>query len=326
VLVIEETAARRLVGPAEAISAVEQAFRSVSTGAARNFPVVREVLTDTPTIYGIKSGAVLSDGLLGLKIGGWWPGNPERGLERHQSTTVLTDPETGRPSALVASNYLTGIRTAAAAAIAIRELARSDARVLAIVGAGAQARYQIEAARLVRNIGLVLVADLDNERAEALAAQCRQAGVDARPSGVQEAVQHCDILVTVTPARSPVVRDTWVRPGTHISAMGADTRGKQELEASLLLRASVFVDDWLQASNLGECQHAIAAGFTQDAIAGSLPDLLDGRIVGRRSPKEVTIFDGTGLAVQDLAIAAAALERCGVASGQGIHRIEFAAA
>lgn len=322
-IVIDEIAARRLVSPADAIAAMDMAFREVAQDRARNYPVVRERLLPGPNVYGIKAGADLAIGLLGLKIGGYWTENRGRGLTNHQSTTVLTDPDTGCPSALVSSNYLTGVRTAAACAIGIRELARADARTLGLIGTGGQARHHIEAALLVRGFDRVLVANRDRARAEDFAHTLGGA-VPVEVVAAEDAARNADALITLTTAREPVVRADWIRPGTHISAMGADTAGKQELDADLLLRASVWVDDWAQASTLGECQHAAKRGMTRDAIRGTLCDVLDGKAVRRTRDDEITIFDSTGMAIQDLAIAAWAVRMAEAAGDGAVHRIDLA--
>ncbi|MGY0792979.1 ornithine cyclodeaminase family protein [Azospirillum argentinense] len=330
-IVIDENAARRLVSPADAIDAMDMAFREVSRGQARNFPVVRERLLPGPDVYGIKAGGDLAIGLLGLKIGGYWTGNRARGLTNHQSTTVLTDPETGCPTALVSSNHLTGLRTAAACAIGIRELARPDARVLALIGTGGQAAHHLEAALLVRGFERILVANRDRARAEELAASF--AGrLPVEVVDVETAARNADVLITLTTAREPVVRAGWVRPGTHICAMGADTAGKQELDPAILLGAAVWVDDWAQAAALGECQHALAHGLTRESIRGTLCDVLEGKAPRRAGADEITVFDSTGMGIQDLAIAAwavraanaAADTAAGTDTGLPIHRIDLA--
>jgi Predicted ornithine cyclodeaminase, mu-crystallin homolog len=322
-IIIDEVAARRLVSPADAIDAMDMAFREVSRDRARNYPVVRERLLPGPNVYGIKAGADLAIGLLGLKIGGYWTENRGRGLTNHQSTTVLTDPETGCPSALVSSNHLTGVRTAAACAIGIRELAREDARTLGLIGTGGQARHHIDAALLVRRFDRVLVANRDRARAEAFA-RTLDGTVPVEVVAVEEAARNADALITLTTAREPVVRADWIRPGTHISAMGADTAGKQELDADLLLRATVWVDDWAQASALGECQHAAKRGLTREAIRGTLCDVLDGKAVRRTRDDEITVFDSTGMAIQDLMIAAWAVRRAEATGDGAVHRIDLA--
>ncbi|WP_051140518.1 ornithine cyclodeaminase family protein [Azospirillum brasilense] len=320
-IVIDETAARRLVSPADAIDAMDMAFREVSRGQARNFPVVRERLLPGPDVYGIKAGGDLAIGLLGLKIGGYWTGNRARGLTNHQSTTVLTDPETGCPTALVSSNHLTGLRTAAACAIGIRELARPDARVLALIGTGGQAAHHLEAALLVRRFDRILVA-----RAEELTASF--AGpVPVEVVDAETAARSADVLITLTTAREPVVQAGWVRPGTHICAMGADTAGKQELDPAILLGAAVWVDDWAQAAALGECQHALAHGLTRESIRGTLCDVLEGKAPRRAAADEITVFDSTGMGIQDLAIAAWAVRAANTDAGDAglpIHRIDLA--
>jgi len=324
-LVIGEKAARQLVPPQRALDAVEQAFRHLARQQARNFPVIRERLDPAPDVYGIKSGVDGAVGVLGLKIGGYWPGNVARNLTNHQSTTVLTDPASGRPIALVGSNYLTGVRTAAACALAIRALARRDARTLGLVGTGAQSLFHIEAASLVRSFDRVLVAGRDAGRAARCAEAARAFIPQADPSDIETVAREADVLITLTPSTRPLIRKDWIQPGTHICAMGADTTGKQELETDLVLAASVYVDDWAQATSIGECQGAARAGLTRNRILGTLGELLEGTVPGRQRDDAITLFDSTGMALQDLAVAAAALAGVGEGSVPGIHSIDLLA-
>ena len=323
-IVISERAARTLIGPADAMAAIEEAFLAVADRDARSFPVVRERIGAGPDLYGVKSGAGTAAGVLGLKIGGYWTGNGARGLTNHQSTTVLTNPDTGQPLALVSSNYLTGLRTAAGCALAIRELARQDARTLGVIGAGAQALFHIQLACLARPFTRLLVSSRDPANARACADAARQWGLETEVADIEITARRADVLITITPARAPLVSADWIRPGTHISAMGADTAGKQELDIALVGRARVYVDDWTQAASIGECQGAAREGLLDEArLAGTLGDLLAGRVPGRRDDQEITLFDSSGLAVQDLFIAAHALRAASRTPSAGVVDIDL---
>ena len=318
-IIINEQAARQLVSPQDAIDAVDKTFRELFRESARNFSVIREKLVPSGDVYGIKAGYIVSTGTLGLKIGGYWPGNRDRGLTNHQSTTVLTDPSTGNPLALVSSNYLTGVRTAAACAIGIRELARKDARTLGVIGAGAQALFHIDAAQLVRNFDVILVADHDLDRAHSLAGEV-SGGVRVQAANIEAVVRQAAVLITLTPSQGPIVKRDWVQPGTHISAMGADTVGKQELETDLVLAASVWNDEWSQSCTIGECQHAAKLGLK---TKGSIGAVLEGKAPGRCSEDEITIFDSTGLAIQDLAVAAWAFDAARENLVNGVQKVDL---
>lgn len=312
-LIISEELARRLVSVEDAIGAVERTFAAMARGEARNYPVVREVVGHQDAVFGVKTGADVSVPFLGLKAGGYWPNNMGKGLTNHQSATLLFDPETGRASALVSANYLTGLRTGAASAIATKYLSRPDAETLGIIGTGGQSVYQLKATLAVRPIRRVLAWDPSPANLDRFGESVRELGLDYAPQGERQAVAAgADVLITVTPSQQALVEKDWVRPGTHISAMGADTKGKQELEPTLVAAASIFVDEAAQAVTIGECQHAYAAGLIgDDDVRASLGGVIAGMREGRRSADEITLFDGTGVALQDLVVAHLAVQRAG---------------
>lgn len=304
-IVISEALARELVGVEDAIAAVEQAFAAMARQDARNYPVLREAVGHRDAVFGVKAGCDRSLPLLGLKAGGYWPHNAKAGESNHQSATLLFDPETGRASALVSANYLTGVRTGAASAIATKHLAREDSSVLGLVGAGVQSHHQLRATLAVRPIRAVHAWDPSPANLEALGRTARELGLDFTAAPDCRAVAEvADVLVTVTPSQQALVQAGWVRPGTHINAMGADTRGKQELDPRLVAAAALFVDEAAQATTIGECQHAFAAGLIgESSFRASLGEVVAGLKPGRRTAGEITLFDGTGVALQDLVAA-----------------------
>jgi alanine dehydrogenase len=310
-LLIPESLVPELVSMEDAIASVERAFAAFDRGEARAYPVVRESLGRHDAVFGIKSGFDAAAGVLGLKAGGYWPQNVGAGLGNHQSTILLFDPQTGRPAALIGANYLTGVRTGAASAIAIRYLARRDATTLTLIGAGAQAIHQVRAALAERPIERVLAWAPTLTNLEMLERQVRALGVGfSVAANAEQAVRKADILVTVTPSTSAIVMKEWVRPGTHISAMGADTAGKQELAPALVASARVVVDSVEQAVTIGECQHALRQGLLRrEQLTQTLGGLASGRLQRRTSKDEITIFDSTGIALQDLAPALEAVKR-----------------
>lgn len=310
-LVISESLARDLVTIEEAIDAVEQTFAAMARGLARNYPVVREVVGYANAVFGVKTGADVSVPFLGLKAGGYWPGNLAKGLTNHQSSTLLFDPETGRASALVSANYLTGIRTGAASAIATKHLSRPQSRSLGIIGTGAQSAYQLRATLAVRPIRVVHAWDPSDQNLKAFGKVVSELGLEYRTHAEREPLAAAsDIIITVTPSNKALIEKGWVRPGTHISAMGADTRGKQELDPALVASAALFVDEAAQSISIGEFQHAFGQGLITEAdIRGSIGAVIAGIIEGRRSDDEITIFDGTGVSLQDLVVADLAVRR-----------------
>lgn len=316
-LIISEDLARRLVSVEDAIGAVEQTFAAMARSYARNYPVVREIVGYRDAVFGVKTGADVNAPFLGLKAGGYWPHNLGRGLTNHQSATLLFDPETGRAAALISANYLTGVRTGAASAIATKYLSRPDAQTLGIIGTGAQSTYQLRATLAVRNIRRVFAWDTSLANLTAFGETVREFGLDYLPQIGREAVAaNADVLITVTPSQQALVQKQWVRPGTHISAMGADTKGKQELDPSLVATTAIFVDEAAQSFTIGECQHAYAAGLIGEKdVRASLGSVIAGIAEGRRSADEITLFDGTGVSLQDLVVANLAVKR---ATEQGL--------
>jgi alanine dehydrogenase len=233
-----------------------------------------------------------------------FPGNPARGLPTVTGVVVLCDAGTGVVVALLDAAAVTALRTGAAAALAADALARADAETTAVVGAGVNG---VAAARTFVALGRpVVLWDVDEARAEAAAAAI---GAEVAPS--LAAALEADRLVTVTPGREILLPEGSLRPGQHVSLMGADGPGKAEIAAAELARTRVFCDDWEQASHGGELAAAVAGGLLERHQVGVLGDVLTGTASGRTSEEEITTFDSTGLAIQDLAVAKAALERAG---------------
>jgi ornithine cyclodeaminase len=322
-LVISEQDARVLVNVEDAIAAVEKTFAAMARGEARNYPVVREVVGYQDAVYGVKTGCDTRAPILGLKAGGYWPHNLEKGLTNHQSSTLLFDPETGRASALVSANYLTGVRTGAASAIATKYLSRPNSTVLGIIGTGAQSAYQLRATLAVRPIRKVYAWDPSAENLATFGRTVAELGLEYAPqTECQTVAVNADILITVTPSQRALVEKSWVRAGTHISAMGADTKGKQELDPALVASAALFADEAAQAFTIGECQHAYNAGLiTDQSLRGSIGAVIAGFCDGRRTAQEITLFDGTGVALQDLVVADLAVQ---LATERGLgSRVEY---
>lgn len=315
-LIVPEALIAELVSPEDAFQAVEATFAAMARGEAYNFPVVREALGEGRQ-YGFKSGLDRSGGQLGVKAGGYFPGNAAKGIINHQSTVFLFDPETGRPTAMVGGGLLTALRTAAASAISIDRLARRDAKILGIVGAGHQAGFQLRAAARVRRFEKVIAWNLHPEMLPKLGAIAAELGLpfEAVPLG---RMVEADVIITITSSPAASLMSAHVADGTHLACMGTDTVGKQEAEPALLGRACVFADEVAQSVSLGEAQHAVAAGLLDATAITPLGDVLIGAHPGRRSSDEVTLFDGTGVGLQDLAVAAMAV-RLAKERGMGVE-------
>ncbi|MGB7321158.1 MAG: iminosuccinate reductase BhcD [Albidovulum sp.] len=312
-LIVPEALIAGLVTPEDAFAAVEATFAAMARDEAYNFPVIREALGEGRQ-YGFKSGLDRSGAIMGVKAGGYFPGNAAKGMINHQSSIFLFDPETGKPTAMVGGNLLTALRTAAASAISIDRLARKDAKVLGMVGAGHQAGYQLRAAVKARAFEKVIAWNLHPEMLPKLGEIAAELGLPFEAVPLERMVE-ADVIITITSSPAASLMDAHVSPGTHLACMGTDTIGKQEVEPALLARARVFTDEVAQSVTLGEAQHAVAAGLiTADQIT-SIGAVIAGMSPGRKSDTEITLFDGTGVGLQDLAVASAAVVR---AKAQGV--------
>src|SRR5256714_9478218 len=243
-----------------------------------------------------------------------FPGNPVRGLPTVAGVVLLSDASTGQLRAFLDAGAVTSLRTGAAAVLAAETLARADAGTAAVIGAGVNGLAC--AKTFVARGRDVALWDVDEVRAsEAAASIC---------AGLAPSLQHAlaaDIVVTVTPGHEVVIRDGALRPGQHVSLMGADGPGKAEMAGSELKRAHLFCDDWEQASHGGELAHAVEAGLVTRDDVTAIGDVLTGSAAGRLDGEEITAFDSTGLAIQDLAIALAADEAAGELGG--LQRLEL---
>ncbi|MGX9354565.1 iminosuccinate reductase BhcD [Roseobacteraceae bacterium S113] len=305
--IVPEHLIGQLVSAQDAFAAVEATFAAMAAGDARNFPVVREALGHEDALYGFKGGFDQVGGALGLKAGGYWPHNLDRrNLINHQSTVFLFDPDTGRPRAMVGGNLLTALRTAAASAVSIKHLARADAKVLGMIGAGHQAKFQLRTALEHRDFEKVIAWNLHPEMLPGLADVAQDCGVPFEAVEL-EGMRAADVIVTITSSFAPSLLADHVSEGTHLACMGTDTIGKQEVEARLLSRASVFTDEVAQSISIGEAQHAIGAGLIAEADVHELGAVINGTHPGRESDDQITLFDGTGVGLQDLAVAQAAV-------------------
>jgi ornithine cyclodeaminase len=307
--VVSEKTVRRIITRQLAFEAVKEAFEAVAANRAQVFDVAIGTGLHDGEAFAIKSGIDSDNELVGLKCGTYWAGNFEKGIPAHGSTILLLDPESGFPEALVSASYSNGYRTAAANAIAVSCLARSDAEVLGVIGAGHQAEQEIRAVAEVSSLSLIKISTRSETRANWIADRLKDVDIKIRFTSAEDAVRGSDIVTTVTPSEAPLVRDEWVDEGTHISAMGADDRGKYELDTAILRRASLYADYPKQSVVIGEFQHAYHDGLISavDEIC-ALGFVTLGESPGRVSKEQITVFDSSGIAIQDLAVAGAILE------------------
>ena len=298
---INEDESAALVTHELAFEAARKALVAAASGQSWVFPAVIGRTQEASNTFSIKSGS--SDDLTGVKIGSFWAGNPARGLPRHNSTIVLLDQNTGRLRAVIEAGKVNAYRTAAADAVAADLLARKQAKVLAIFGAGNQAGFEVKALARIRAIESVLVVAPPSPRRDAFVDQIGEWGLQARAALPEEAVRAADIVVTATPAREPLFDADWVRPGTHIVSMGSDAPGKRELPSELFPNARLFCDLLSQSVQIGEFQHLrdeIDAGVLTVTPIG---DVIAKRVSGRLSDTEITVFDSSGISLQDLYMA-----------------------
>ncbi|MCH8465113.1 MAG: ornithine cyclodeaminase family protein [Roseinatronobacter sp.] len=312
--IVPESAISGLVDAQSAFQAIEECFASMARRDAYNFPVVREALGEGRQ-YGFKSGLDRAGAVLGVKAGGYFPGNAARGIPNHQSTVYLFDPDSGKPVAMVGGNLLTALRTAAASAISIKHLARADAKVLGMVGAGHQSAFQLRAAARQRQFEKVVSWNLHPEMLPRLAETAAELGLPFEAVDLPQLGAEADVIITITSSFDAILQDGHIRPGTHLACMGTDTKGKQEVAPEILARATVFTDEVAQSISIGEAQHAIAAGLVREGAIVELGAVIVGSHPGRVSAEEITLFDGTGVGLQDLAVAARAVE---LARAQGV--------
>lgn len=320
--ILNENEIEELLTIPMAVQAVEQAYLEKSRGTASLWPMVFHAFAPGLADLDIKSGDLAGQGCYGLKVVSWFGANPGRGLPALHGTSLLFDLETGAPRALLNAGPITDFRTGAAGAIGAKALARPDSRRLLMAGTGALAPYLVAAALyLMPGLEQVqLVNPHHPSRATALcgdicarvdqllagAGRSRAASITAAED-LERAAGESDIIFTATPAQTPFLRAEWVRPGTHISCMGADMAGKQEIDSGLFRTARVFGDDTAQCLSVGECEIPFKDGMISK-LSGEIGAVLAGTQQGRTAPEEITIFDSTGIALQDIACAAKLIE------------------
>ena len=282
--------------------AIETAFADHARGVVQMPPKVYITLPEGD--FRTMPAYLPSLSLAGVKVVNVHPGNPAHGLPTVMALTIILDIATGAPVAILNATKLTDMRTGAAGAVAAKYLSPKNEIVLGLIGTGRQAEAQYRAISQELDICGIKCWSRNSLHAEKFVQKITDH--DARSFPVEKACD-CDLLVTTTPSRAPVVSSEWVREGIHINAIGADAPGKQELDPLLLKRGLVFVDDFSQAVHSGEINVPISRGiFTPEEIAGTLGEVVIG-MKKRKSADQITIFDSTGLAIQDLAIAAIAM-------------------
>ncbi len=323
-LILSRTDMIGLLTPAEYNACVEQAYRMHGEGRFFMEPKGHIVLDKYPGEWEAMPSYIEEPEAAACKWVSIREQNRDKfGLPTVFSILIYTHPETGFPLAIVDGSYHTVMRTGSSAAVSAKWLARENSKSLAIVGAGHMAEGALATCNEIFDWQEVRVwsrsqATLDHFVGEQ---QPKYDGFTIQTStNLEDVVPGADVVVTLTPARGPIVKDEWIAPGTHIAAVGADKDGDQELEAAILQRARIFVDDIRQCRNDGEINVPLAEGvISEDDIAGEIGQVVAGKMAGRTSDDEITVFDSTGIALQDSATVPLEYERA-VAAGVGIEK------
>ena len=307
---IDEAALRAAITPRVAVDAMRDAFRADGEGRAH---VPNVINLDVPKHRGefhVKTAHIDGVRHVAVKIASGFYGNPAKGLPSGSGLMAVFDAETGLPEALLLDNgFLTDIRTGAAGAVAAEHLAPAAFTTVGVIGSGLQARHQIRCLREVRSFSRIVAWSPNRTRLDAYVRDMRADGYDVTAAGgPREVCEAADVIVTATPSREPLVRVDWLRPGHHVTAVGSDSIGKQELDAACLARADlVVVDKLTQCAVFGELRHALDAGlFVPDYVHAELGEIVAGLKPGRTTDQQITIVDLTGVGFQDTAIASRA--------------------
>jgi ornithine cyclodeaminase len=294
------------------VDAIRDAFRADGEGRAHVPAVINLEVPARRGEFHVKTALIDGVPHVAVKIASGFYDNPAKGLPSGSGLMAVFDATTGLPVALLLDNgFLTDIRTGAAGAVAADTLAPLSVSTVGVLGSGLQARHQIRCLRCVRTFSRVVAWSPDRARLDAYVRELRGEGFDARAAATPEAVcREAEVLVTATPSRTPLVRAEWLRPGQHVTALGSDSPGKQELDAACLERADLVVVDRLtQCAAFGELRHALDAGlFRPDRVHAELGEVVAGVKPGRTTAAQITIADLTGVGFQDTAIASRAID------------------
>jgi alanine dehydrogenase len=296
-LVLSKNDVAELLDMREVMGIVENTFRDFAEGRAQ-MPSKVYIELDKGDFRAMPAAV---PGAVGVKWVNVHHGNRELGLPTIMGILIYSDPDTAYPLAIMDATEITAFRTAATSANASKYLARPDSRTLGLIGAGRQAYMHIQSHMPIFSLDEIKIFDRRPEATDTLIGYFSDFNLIKASA---EEVAGCDIVCTLTPATAPVVKGVWIKPGTHINAVGADAAGKQELDPVILGRAHVIVDDVAQACHGGEINVAISKGlFSREQIWGTLGEVIAGTKQGRREESEITIFDSTGLAIEDMATA-----------------------
>ncbi len=315
IFVLSEEDTRQLLELEEVIEAIENVYKEKSSGSGKVFPLVFHEFEKGVADMDIKSGTLDKMGVYGLKLVSWFGNNPSKGLPSLSGIVMLFDSSTGLPIGTISAEHMTGMRTGAAGAIGAKYLARNNSEVMLMVGSGHQASYQIRAMQtVIKGLKKVFVYDPINfESAKGFISkfEYKLDSIEYIPvQDLETSVANSDIIVTATPSKKPLIMKDWVKAGTHFSCMGSDMSGKQEIDENILKSARLFTDDILQSVSVGEFEVGINNGtITKEDIICEIGDVLNGEYDGRTSDNDITVFDSTGIGLQDIAAGYIAIQK-----------------
>ena len=327
-MILNEETIKELLDIKNVIEVVEHVYTLKNSNQANLFPIVTHVFEPGKADMDIKSGHLKGKAnVFGLKLVSWFGDNIEKGLPDVIGTIMLFDGKTGIPQGILSAEHITCMRTGSAGAIGAKYLASKDSESLLMVGAGHQAFFQIAAALTVLNnirkvtvydpIDFKFAVDFCNRVKLRLKNEILSKYKDDKiyfkrltekfnitflaTDDIEKSIKEADIIVTATPSRKPLIKREWVKKGTHFNCIGSDMEGKQEIDEKIFSMARVFVDDISQATNVGETEVPIKKGIiTKESIVGEIGEVILGKVPGRVSKDDITIFDSTGIAHQDL--------------------------
>ena len=329
-LILTGTQVKKLLDMKEVLGAVEDAFRYKGLGQVQMPPKSYLFFKEQDGDLRTMPSYVEDAGVAAVKIVNVHPQNAKYGLRTVMGTLLLVDPRTGEPMAFMDATHITAMRTGAAGAIASKYLARSNPKVVGVIGAGNQARTQVLGlVTLYGGLDELRVYDLQVERSKALVKELQEeyrweiSNIKVAKSP-EDCVRGVDVITTVTPSRAPIVKDEWVSPGMHFNCIGADAPGKQEMDPRILKRAYLVIDDWEQASHSGEINVPLSKGeLTRTDVDAEIGAVVAGLSSKRTSDDQVTVFCSTGLAVQDCLTAKLVYEAaCRLGVGRHLNIID----
>lgn len=306
VVILSQEEVRSCLPMNDAIKAVTEAYKAFAEGRVELPPVVHLNVDKYRGEVDIKSGFVEDFGLIGTKIASGFYDNPKLGLPSGVAVIILMEMKTSLPLAIMDGTYITAVRTGAAGAVAASVLARKNSKKVGVIGAGTQARMQVLALKELFPIEQVKVYNINESSRNKYASEMEERlGIEVQAvDTVKSAVSDVDIIVTATPSKKAMIMNEWIKEGVHINAIGADAPGKQELDQMIMKRAKIVVDSLKQCCVIGEIQHALAQGLIEESgVHAEIGEILIGKKAGRETKEEITLFDSTGLAVQDIAAA-----------------------